>query len=132
MFYWAAQFAGALAGVAFGQRDVRSAALLCFAKGADLRNEAVEAMREVGIDISSHRSKSVYEFTGQEFYYVITVCDNAAENCPLFPGKAERIHWSFEDPAAVESSEEQRLDTFRRVRDQISDRLLSWTGSASR
>jgi len=60
-----------------------------------VRPEAVEAMREVGVDISSHRSKSVDEFAGREFDYVITVCDNAAANCPVFPGKAERVHHGF-------------------------------------
>jgi arsenate reductase len=59
-----------------------------------VRQEAIEAMREIGIDISEHRSKSVDEFVGQEFDYVITVCDNANEQCPVFPGKTKRIHWS--------------------------------------
>ena len=80
-------------------------------------------MREVGIDISSHRSKSVDEFVGQEFTYVITVCDNAKEFCPVFPGNTQRIHWSFEDPAAVRGSEEERKSVFRRVRDQIAGRV---------
>ena len=84
---------------------------------------AIEAMREMGIDISGQRSKSVDEFRGQEFDYVITVCDQAAENCPVFPGKAERIHWSFDDPAAVEGDEGARLAVFRRVRDEIEGRL---------
>lgn len=88
-----------------------------------VRPEAIEAMREVGIDISGHRSKSVDEFLGQEFEYVITVCDNANEQCPIFPGKAERIHWSFEDPAAVEGDTATRLRAFRTVRDEIRERL---------
>ena len=91
-----------------------------------VRSEAIEAMRETEIDISSHRSKSVDEFRDQEFDYVITVCDNAAENCPLFPGKAERIHWSFDDPAALDGKEEERLAAFRRVRDEILEKLGSW------
>jgi arsenate reductase len=91
-----------------------------------VRPEAIEAMREIGIDISGHRSKSVEEFLDQEFDYVITVCDNANENCPIFPGKAERIHWSFNDPAAVEGSDEKRLTAFRKVRDEIRDRLNTW------
>src|SRR5688500_19573323 len=61
---------------------------------SQVRPQAIEVMREVGIDISSHHSKSVDEFTGQEFDYVITVCDNANENCPIFPGDTKRIHWS--------------------------------------
>ena len=93
-----------------------------------VRPEAIQVMSEVGIDISGHRSKSVDEFTGQEFDYVITVCDNANEQCPIFPGKTERIHWSFEDPAAVQGDEETRLATFRRVRDEIRTRLRSLKG----
>ena len=91
-----------------------------------LRAEAVEAMREAGVDISSQRSKSVDEFAGREFDYVITVCDNANENCPVFPGKTERIHWGFDDPAAVEGTWDERLSAFRRVRDEIAARLREW------
>ena len=75
--------------------------------------EAIAAMREIGIDISGHRSKSVDEFTGQAFDFVITVCDNARESCPFFPADTRRIHWSLDDPAAVEGSEEERLADFR-------------------
>lgn len=89
----------------------------------DVRPQAVEAMREIGVDLSGHRSKSVDEFAGQEFDYVITVCDNARERCPVFPGKTERLHWSFEDPAAAAGDEETRLSVFRRVRDEIESRL---------
>jgi arsenate reductase len=85
-----------------------------------VKPEAIEAMREIGIDISSHRSKSVDEFTDQKFDYLITVCDNANEHCPLFPGRAQRIHWSFEDPAAARGDEQARLVVFRQVRDEIS------------
>lgn len=88
-----------------------------------VRPQAIEAMREIGIDISGHRSKSVDEFTGQEFDYVITVCDHANEGCPVFPGKTRRIHWSFEDPAAAQGDEAARLAVFRRVRDEIRERL---------
>jgi arsenate reductase (thioredoxin) len=80
-----------------------------------VRPEAIEAMREIGVDISQQRSKSVDEFAGREFDYVITVCDNANEHCPVFPGRTERIHWSFDDPA--------ELSAFRRVRDEIHQRL---------
>ena len=97
-----------------------------------VRPEAIEAMREVGIDISGHRSKSVDEFTGQEFDYVITVCDNAAENCPVFPGKTERIQWSFEDPAAVEGDWETRLASFRGIRDQIRERFTTFLADLGR
>jgi arsenate reductase len=88
-----------------------------------VRPQAIEAMREIGVDIYSHRSKAVDEFLGQEFDYVITVCDNAREHCPVFPGKQERIHWSFDDPAAAAGDEEAVLSVFRRVRDEIGDRL---------
>jgi arsenate reductase (thioredoxin) len=87
---------------------------------------AIEAMREVGIDISDHRSKLVDEFTGQEFDYVITVCDKAKESCPIFPGKAQRVHWSIDDPAAAEGDEAIRLAIFRRLRDEIRERLRSF------
>lgn len=88
-----------------------------------VRPEAIAAMQEIGIDISGHRSKSVDEFTGQQFDYVVTVCDNARDVCPVFPAGTERVHWSFEDPAAVEGSEEVRLSAFRRIRDQIQERV---------
>jgi thioredoxin type arsenate reductase len=88
-----------------------------------VRPEAIAAMREIGIDISSHRSKSVNEFIDQKFDFIITVCDNAKEGCPIFPGNAERIHWSFDDPAAVEGTNEQRLLAFRTIRDQIQGKF---------
>jgi arsenate reductase (thioredoxin) len=90
---------------------------------SQVRAEAIEAMREIGIDISAHRSKSVEEFAGQNFEYVITVCDNARENCPVFPAKTRRIHWSFEDPAAIPGDFATRVAAFRRVRDEIHARL---------
>lgn len=100
---------------------------------SQVRPQAVEAMREIGIDISGHRSKSVDEFLGQEFDYVITVCDNANERCPVFPGKTERIHWGFDDPAAAEGDEAARLAVFRRVRDEIRNKLrLFIAGEAKR
>lgn len=94
-----------------------------------VRPEAVEVMSEIGIDISDHRSKSVGEFVGQEFDYVITVCDNANEHCPIFPGKTKRIHWSFDDPAAVKGDNDIRLKVFRRVRDEIRHRLRLFTAA---
>lgn len=84
-----------------------------------VRPEAIAVMRELEIDISGHRSKSVDEFTSQPFDYVLTVCDNARESCPVFPGKAVTLHKSFEDPAAFEGPEEERLALFRRVRDDL-------------
>jgi arsenate reductase (thioredoxin) len=91
-----------------------------------VRPEAIEAMCEVGVDISSHRSKSVDEFAGQAFDYVITVCDNARESCPVFPGETVRVHQSFDDPAAASGAWEERLAAFRRVRDEIAEWLRAW------
>ncbi len=92
-------------------------------KPTRVRPEAIAAMREIGLDISSQRSKSVDEFLGQEFRYIITVCDSAKETCPVFPGKATRLHWSFEDPAAATGSDDERQAAFRKVRDQIAARI---------
>jgi len=88
-----------------------------------VRPEAIAVMREIGIDISEQRSKSVAEFTGQRFDYVITVCDNAREQCPVFPAETKRLHWSFDDPAALVGDEAARLAVFRRVRDEIEEHL---------
>lgn len=93
---------------------------------SSVRQEAIEVMKEIGVDISHHRSKSVGEFIDQRFDYVITVCDNAKESCPVFPGGAKRIHWSFEDPAEAKGDFPERLSTFRRVRDQIRRKLISF------
>ena len=94
-----------------------------------VRPEAIAVMAELGIDLTTHRSKSVDEFAGQEFTYVITVCDNAAENCPVFPGKTQRLHWPFEDPAAEQGGQEQREAAFRRIRDQIQARIEAFLRS---
>lgn len=85
-----------------------------------VRQEAVEAMREIGVDISCHRSKSVDEFAGQNFDYIVTVCDNAKETCPVFAGTAKRIHQSFEDPPSESVGDyNSRLTIFCRVRDEL-------------
>ena len=86
---------------------------------SSVRPEAVAVMSEVGIDISHHRSKSVDEFAGRQIDYVLTVCDNAQENCPYFPARTRLTHYAFDDPADVRGDEETRLTAFRRVRDQI-------------
>jgi len=93
---------------------------------------AIEAMREAGIDISNHRSKKLDEFLGQDFDYVITVCDQANESCPVFPGAPERIHWSFEDPSKATGTHDQKLQFFRRVRDAILGRLRLFETVAGR
>ncbi len=84
---------------------------------------AIQAMNELGIDISNHKSQSVENFLDQKFDYVITVCDAARETCPVFPNSKESLHWSFEDPAEATGSEEEIMKVFRRVRDQIRERL---------
>lgn len=91
-----------------------------------VRPEAIEAMKEIGIDISSHRSKSVDEFAGQAFDYVVTVCDNARDSCPVFPAGTAHVHWSFEDPAAVEGSDAERRSAFRLVRGQIHEKVKAF------
>ncbi len=101
-------------------------------KPSSVRPEAIEAMREIGIDISGHRSKSVDEFVGQNFDYIITVCDNAREACPVFPGRARRIHESFEDPPlAGEKSAEEALSIFQRVRDEIRKWMKGFIATAN-
>jgi arsenate reductase len=94
-----------------------------------VRPEAIAVMAELGIDLSGHRSKHVREFEGQDFDCVITVCDDAKESCPVFPGNTRRIHWSFPDPAAVDGNEMERLAAFRRVRDSLAETLRDFTVS---
>jgi len=95
-------------------------------KPSTVRPEAIAVMKEVGIDISSHRSKHVDEFARQNFDYVLTVCDNAKESYPVFFGKATRLHHSFNDPAAVEGTDEKRICAFRKVRDELRAYLKSF------
>lgn len=90
---------------------------------AGLNPGAVEAMWESGVDISGHRSKHLTEFSGQTFDYVVTVCDRAKETCPIFPGASAMLHWSFDDPASAQGTEEERRAVFRRVRDEIARRI---------
>lgn len=99
--------------------EVRSAGV----RPSAIRPEAITVMQELGIDISDHWSKPVDEFAGQAFDYVLTVCDHAKENCPVYPHQTVRRHHSFDDPAAVAGSEEERLNAFRRVRDEIRSYL---------
>ncbi len=90
---------------------------------------AVAAMREIGIDISSNETKSVFDVVaaGRHFPYVVTVCDEAsAERCPVFPGKAQRLHWSFADPAGLQGTWEERLAKTRKIRDAIQTQILDW------
>jgi arsenate reductase (thioredoxin) len=87
---------------------------------------AVRAMAEVDIDLSTHSSKTVDTLLDRPWDYVITVCDSANERCPVFPGHTRRLHWSFADPSQATGSADERLATFRRVRDEIRARLKDW------
>ena len=90
---------------------------------------AVEAMHEIGVDISGKKTQSVLDVfnSGQLFSYVITVCDeSSAERCPIFPAATKRLHWSFPDPAAITGSHEERLNGVRKIRDQIRARIEMW------
>ena len=87
---------------------------------------AIQAMDEVGIDLRLHASKTLDRFVKQPWDYVITVCDSANARCPIFPVRTTRIHWSIDDPSQATGTEEERLKTFRRVRDEISRRIRSW------
>src|SRR5918997_3898291 len=88
-----------------------------------VRPLAIRAMDEIGVDISGQESKTLERYLREPFDYVITVCDDANEACPFFPGAQSRLHWSIEDPSKVEGSEDERLEVFRRVRDGIKDRV---------
>lgn len=90
-----------------------------------VRPEAIAVMKELDIDISGHRSKSIEEFAESQFDIVLTVCDDAHESCPVFPGSAELIHWSIDDPASIDGDEERRLAGFRRVRDELRRRIAA-------
>ena len=100
-------------------------------KPSQVRPEAIAVMKEIGIDISGHRSKPVDDFAGESFDYVLTVCDSAKESCPVYPGRANRLHQSFEDPAAVAGSETARLAAFRKVRDEIREYLRRFSTQAA-
>lgn len=88
-----------------------------------VRPEAIAAMTEIGVDISEQESKTLERYLKESFEYVITVCDAANEACPVFPGARRRLHWSFRDPSQATGAEEERLQTFRCVRDEIRQRI---------
>jgi arsenate reductase len=92
---------------------------------------AIRAMDEVGVDLRGHSSKTLDRLLPERWDYVITVCDRANESCPYFPGAGQRLHWSFPDPSAAQGSEEERLAVFRRVRDEIGDRIRGWLDEGS-
>ena len=97
----------------------------------EVRQEAIQVMRELDIDISAHRSKPLNDFVGQDFDFVITVCDKAREECPVFSGAPERLHWPFEDPAAFTETGEARLQAFRKLRDKIHARVMVFLGEGT-
>jgi arsenate reductase (thioredoxin) len=101
-------------------------------EATQVRPEAIEVMHEIGIDISTHKSKMILPFIGETFGWVITVCDAAKEACPVIPGAGQQAHWSIEDPSAVEGSEEDRLEAFREARDLIRDRVHMFILAAGR
>jgi len=87
----------------------------------------IQVMEETGIDMGTHRSKSVQEYIGKiHFDYIITVCGHADQNCPFIPGRGARMHWPFEDPAAYQGTIEEKLAKFRQVRDEIRTKILAW------
>lgn len=87
---------------------------------------AIEATKEIGLDLAGYKSKSLDQFTDQSFDLVVTVCDNAKESCPVFPGAVQTLHWPFDDPADATGSDEEKMVVFRRVRDEISAKIKSY------
>jgi len=120
---------GLLRSLAGSEVDVQSAGTVA----TSVRPEATQVMREIGIDIRGHTSKSLGAFVSQRFDYVITVCDEANESCPFFPNARVRLHWSVEDPSKAEGPVDGRLQAFRAARDElrgrIEDELLTALGS---
>jgi arsenate reductase len=90
----------------------------------------IRVMEDIGYDMSGHRAKGLREFLGRvHFGYMVTVCDRAEQNCPIFPGMGKRLHWGLEDPAAFEGSDEAKMAKFREVRDQIQARIAEWVAT---
>ncbi len=113
---------GLLRHIAGGKIDVYSAG----SKPSIVNPYAIQAMRDYGVDISGHSSDHLQQYLDKEFDYVITVCDNAAESCPVFPGKADRIHWGFPDPADVEGDDDAILASFIEVRNGLEAKFKEW------
>ena len=113
---------GLLRALAGGRFDVESAGT----ERTAVRPLAITAMDEVGIDLRAHASKTLDRFLGERWDYVITVCDSANESCPVFPGAANRLHWSFPDPSRAQGTDEEKLAVYRQVRDRIGARLREW------
>ena len=117
---------GFLRHIAGDRFDVYSAGT----EATHVRPEAIEVMAEIGVDISGQTSKTLQRYLGDPWDYVITVCDDANESCPVFPGTSDRSHWSFPDPSKVTGSEAQRLAAFRDVRAQIARRIRTFAAVA--
>ena len=99
-------------------------------EATSIRPEAIFVMNEIGIDISGQTSKTLHRYLPERWDYVITVCDDANESCPVFPGTSERSHWSFPDPSKATGSEEARVSAFRDVRDQVARRVRTFASAA--
>ena len=111
-------------------RHLRNKEYEVFSAGSEpkgVNSLAVEVMKEIGIDISRQRSKHLDEYGEEVFDYIVTLCDDAAKTCPLFPGEGRRMHKGFPDPAAAEGSREERLAAFRKVRDELKNYILSFS-----
>jgi arsenate reductase (thioredoxin) len=111
-----------------GEFDVFSAGI----DAGHVRPEAIAVMNEVGIDISGQESKSLDRFFNERFDWLITVCDNARQNCPVFPGVEQSMHWGVDDPAEVTGAEARRLEAFRRARDDLRNRIRLFITTARR
>ena len=110
---------GLLRSLGAGRFEVHSAGT----EATRVRPEAIVAMAEIGVDISNQESKTLERYLDEGFEYVVTVCDDANEACPVFPGAENRLHWSFEDPSRAAGDEEERLAAYRRVRDGLRERI---------
>jgi len=104
----------------------RLAAYSAGTEATTVNERAIEVLKEIGIDISGHHSKTLDEFAGKSFDYVITLCGDANEKCPLFFGGVERLHLGFPDPSRAQGSDEEIMAEFRRVRDEIRQRLVEF------
>jgi arsenate reductase len=118
---------GFLRHIADDRFDVYSAGT----EATHVRPEAISVMSEIGVDISGQTSKTLQRYLPERWDYVITVCDDANESCPVFPGTADRSHWSFPDPSKATGSDEERLAVYRDVRDQIARRIRTFVSGAS-
>lgn len=106
---------------AFGEG--KFAAFSAGTEATGIKPETIQVMDEIGVGLDGHRSKTIDEFSGQSFEWLITVCDEAQRNCPVLPGVSGVAHWSIQDPSVAEGTPEERLEVFRHVRDQVRNRL---------